>query len=96
MCIRILQARFSIIRGLTRFWDEATLNDIMKAYIILHNMIIEDKRDPNGVQQDNDYNKCLKASLQPCHESIQMKFKISFNPVFALEIEKLILNSMMI
>uniref|UniRef100_A0A2N9FXF3 DDE Tnp4 domain-containing protein n=1 Tax=Fagus sylvatica TaxID=28930 RepID=A0A2N9FXF3_FAGSY len=51
----ILQARFSIVRGPARFWDEATLNDIMKACIILHNMIIEDERDPNGVQQDDDY-----------------------------------------
>uniref|UniRef100_A0A2N9GZ47 DDE Tnp4 domain-containing protein n=1 Tax=Fagus sylvatica TaxID=28930 RepID=A0A2N9GZ47_FAGSY len=51
----ILQARFSIVRGPACFWDEATLNDIMKACIILHNMIIEDERDPNGVQQDDDY-----------------------------------------
>ena len=47
---RILQARFSIERGPTRFWDEATLNDIMNACIILHNMIIENERNPNGVQ----------------------------------------------
>uniref|UniRef100_A0A2N9HJM7 DDE Tnp4 domain-containing protein n=1 Tax=Fagus sylvatica TaxID=28930 RepID=A0A2N9HJM7_FAGSY len=51
----ILQARFSIVHGPARFWDEATLNDIMKACIILHNMIIEDERDSNGVQQDDDY-----------------------------------------
>uniref|UniRef100_A0A2N9FEH0 DDE Tnp4 domain-containing protein n=1 Tax=Fagus sylvatica TaxID=28930 RepID=A0A2N9FEH0_FAGSY len=51
----ILQSRFSIVRGPARFWDEATLNDIMKACIILHNMIIEDERDPNGVQQGDDY-----------------------------------------
>ena len=46
----ILQVRFSIVRGPARFWDEATLNNIMKTCIILHNMIIEDERDPNGVQ----------------------------------------------
>ena len=51
----IHQAKFSIVRGSARFWDETTLNDIMKAYIILHNMIIEDERDPNGVQQGDDY-----------------------------------------
>ena len=51
----ILQARFSIVRGSARFWDEATLNNIMKACIILYNMIIEDKWDPNGVQQGDDY-----------------------------------------
>uniref|UniRef100_A0A2N9ERN8 DDE Tnp4 domain-containing protein n=1 Tax=Fagus sylvatica TaxID=28930 RepID=A0A2N9ERN8_FAGSY len=53
----ILQARFLIVRGLVHFWDEATLNNIMKACIILHNMIIEDERDPNGVQQDDDYDQ---------------------------------------
>ena len=51
----ILQARFSIVRGPARFWNEATLNDIMNACIILHNMIIEDDCDPNGVQQGGDY-----------------------------------------
>jgi hypothetical protein len=51
----ILQARFSIVREPARFWDEATLNDIMKACIILYNMIIEDERDSNEVQQDDDY-----------------------------------------
>ena len=49
----ILQARFSIMRGPARFWDETTLNDIMKACIILQ--IIEDECDPNGVQQGDDY-----------------------------------------
>jgi hypothetical protein len=32
----ILQARFTIVRGPTRFWD------IMNACVIMHNMIIED------------------------------------------------------
>jgi hypothetical protein len=51
----ILQARFSIVRVPARFWNEATLNDIMNACIILHNMIIEDNCDPNGVQQGGYY-----------------------------------------
>ncbi|KAI8524762.1 hypothetical protein RHMOL_Rhmol13G0174100 [Rhododendron molle] len=40
----VLQARFAIICGLARFWDRETLQDIMKACIIMHNMIIEDER----------------------------------------------------
>jgi hypothetical protein len=40
----VLQARFAIVRGPARFWDEATLRDIMMACIIMHNMIIEDER----------------------------------------------------
>ena len=61
----ILQARFSIVRGPVHFWNEENLNDIMKAYIILHNMIIEDKRDPNGVQQDDDYKQVPESILTP-------------------------------
>ncbi|XP_052206828.1 uncharacterized protein LOC127811162 [Diospyros lotus] len=39
----VLQARFAIVRGPVRFWDEETLADIMKACIIMHNMVIEDE-----------------------------------------------------
>ncbi|KAF8379490.1 hypothetical protein HHK36_028925 [Tetracentron sinense] len=42
---RVLQARFAIVRGPSRFWDLPTLRDIMKACIIMHNMIVEDERD---------------------------------------------------
>ena len=39
----VLQARFAIVRGAARLWDEETLANIMKACIIMHNMIIEDE-----------------------------------------------------
>ena len=39
----VLQARFAIVRGLARFFYHETLQDIMKACIILYNMIIEDE-----------------------------------------------------
>ena len=41
----VLQARFAIVHGPVRFFYHETLQDIMKACIILHNMIIEDERD---------------------------------------------------
>ena len=47
----VLQARFAIVRGPARFWDEETLAYIMKACIIMHNMIIEDE----GATNDNDF-----------------------------------------
>ena len=40
----VLQARFAIIRRPTRLWRHEDLTIIMKACIILHNMIIEDER----------------------------------------------------
>nr|XP_025877665.1 putative nuclease HARBI1 [Oryza sativa Japonica Group] len=41
----VLQARFSIVRGPARFWKALTLNQIMRACIIMNNMIVEDERD---------------------------------------------------
>jgi len=38
----VLQARFAIIRGPAREWDKEKLAAIMKACIIMHNMIDED------------------------------------------------------
>ena len=40
----MLQARFAIVRGPARFYDQQTLKEIMMACIILHNMIVEDER----------------------------------------------------
>ena len=39
----VLQSRFAIVRGPAHFWDDITLGYIMKAYVIMHNMIIEDE-----------------------------------------------------
>ena len=46
----ILQAQFAIVRGPARFWDQKILWYIMNACVIMHNMIIENKRG-----QDLDY-----------------------------------------
>nr|XP_011468391.1 PREDICTED: uncharacterized protein LOC105352589 [Fragaria vesca subsp. vesca] len=50
-CFGILQARFGIVRGATRGWDKEDLRYIMLACIILHNMIVEDKR-PEDTDDD--------------------------------------------
>ncbi|CAL2279206.1 unnamed protein product [Prunus armeniaca] len=44
-CFGILQARWAIIRGAARMFDEEVLRSIMMTCIILHNMIVEDKYD---------------------------------------------------
>ncbi|XP_020406610.1 uncharacterized protein [Zea mays] len=41
----VLQSRFAIVRGPARFWDGDTLGQIMRACVIMHNMIVEDERD---------------------------------------------------
>ena len=46
----MLQSRFEIVCGPTRFWDRADHGRIMRACIIIHNMIVEDKRDTYATQ----------------------------------------------
>ncbi|XP_074375331.1 uncharacterized protein LOC141717120 [Apium graveolens] len=46
----VLQSRFAIVRGPARFWDRANLGRIMRACIIIHNMIVEDERDTYATQ----------------------------------------------
>ena len=41
----VLQSRFAIVAGPSRFWSKNVLHDIMTACIIMHNMIIDDERD---------------------------------------------------
>ncbi|XP_021861769.2 uncharacterized protein [Spinacia oleracea] len=41
----VLQARFAILRQPSLAYDEDILGDIMKACIIIHNVIVEDERD---------------------------------------------------
>uniref|UniRef100_A0A0D3DMR6 DDE Tnp4 domain-containing protein n=1 Tax=Brassica oleracea var. oleracea TaxID=109376 RepID=A0A0D3DMR6_BRAOL len=41
----ILQARFAIVKNPALFGDKVKIGKIMRACIILHNMIVEDKRD---------------------------------------------------
>jgi len=41
----VLQARFAIVRGPACLLKEEEIGVIMRACVILHNMIVEDKRD---------------------------------------------------
>ncbi|XP_028088018.1 uncharacterized protein LOC114288658 [Camellia sinensis] len=50
----VLQARFAIVRGPAHFWKTEIMEDIMMACIIMHNMIVEDERDVNGIDFNYD------------------------------------------
>ncbi|XP_009128548.2 putative nuclease HARBI1 [Brassica rapa] len=41
----VLQARFAIVKNPALFWDKEKIGNIMRACIVLHNMIVEDERD---------------------------------------------------
>ncbi|XP_050240941.1 uncharacterized protein LOC126689804 [Quercus robur] len=68
----VLQARFTIVRGPARFFYSETLQDIMKACVILHNMIVEDERDVNkAVEVDYepiDDNPTIQLSREHTNE----------------------------
>ncbi|XP_062180252.1 uncharacterized protein LOC133884729 [Phragmites australis] len=51
----VLQARFAIVRGPARVWDQSTLHNIMTACVIMHNMIIEDERGTASPVQVFDF-----------------------------------------
>jgi hypothetical protein len=38
----VLQVRFAVVRRLTKQWDPETLWEVMTAWVIMHNMIVED------------------------------------------------------
>ncbi|XP_004301522.1 PREDICTED: uncharacterized protein LOC101292908 [Fragaria vesca subsp. vesca] len=50
----VLQAHFAIVKGPARFWDRETLQKIMKACVIMHNMIIEDERAERIAANDHE------------------------------------------
>uniref|UniRef100_A0A5B6ZA07 Nuclease HARBI1 n=1 Tax=Davidia involucrata TaxID=16924 RepID=A0A5B6ZA07_DAVIN len=80
---RVLQARFAIVRGPTHFWDEETLSNIMKACIIMHNMVIEDEGDIGNNDFDgSDANPPVEVShahIPEMDEIIQSHYQISDN-----------------
>ena len=67
----VLQARFAIVCGPARLWRTEALDYIMKACIILHNMIIEDEHDANGAE-DFDYEQVPESiPTTVSHEPIE-------------------------
>ena len=71
----VLQARFAIVYGPTRLFYSEMLQDIMKACVILHNMIIEDEQDVNeAVELDYeqiDDNPTIKMSREDTNEFME-------------------------
>ncbi|XP_024172266.1 uncharacterized protein LOC112178342 [Rosa chinensis] len=69
----VLQARWAIIRQPARGWSLENLSNIMLACIILHNMIVEDKRADyyNGESDDDkpDQNRSRRARARILDEA---------------------------
>ncbi|KAF5469076.1 hypothetical protein F2P56_013176 [Juglans regia] len=69
----VLQQRFAIVRGPSRLFKVNDLTNIMKACVILHNMIIKDERDDSqGLNMEYDQldDDLPELSLNPTNEFI--------------------------
>ncbi|XP_056846906.1 uncharacterized protein LOC108858542 [Raphanus sativus] len=63
----VLQARFAVIKNPSNLWDKSKIANIIRACIILHNMIVEDERrtqSPDETFQDADISFCVKMPTQ--------------------------------
>jgi len=77
----VLQARFSIVCGPARLLKEEEIGVIMRACVILHNMIVEDKQD--NYKLAFDYNvvegiapePIVNHDHHPCYETYFQKSK---------------------
>jgi len=60
----VLQARFAGVKNPSKLWDKEKIGNIMKACTILHNMIVEDEKDANTLEEfeDEDFNFTVKRS----------------------------------
>jgi len=69
----VLQSRFVIVRGPARNMDKAELGMIMKACIILRNMIVEDERNSYDLAfeyddvEDNIQEPIVRRYHHPCY-----------------------------
>ncbi|XP_057755526.1 uncharacterized protein LOC130974685 [Arachis stenosperma] len=83
----VLQARFAIIRGPARFWEKKKLANIMRACIILHNMIVEDEIDTyagnfaQGLEYDDVENGLSQPQMgeedfAPYHQFLQRNVQL--------------------
>ena len=71
----VLQARFAIVRGPARYMKEKVMSLIMKACVILHNMIVEDERDSYDLAFDYEHvdgttpEPTVRRNVHPCYET---------------------------
>ena len=61
----VLQSRFAIVRGAARIWDTETLGLIMRACVIMHNMIVEDE----GIVDPDERFDYGGENVEPSHDN---------------------------
>ncbi|XP_019098200.1 PREDICTED: uncharacterized protein LOC104773426 [Camelina sativa] len=66
----VLQARFAVIKNPCFLWDKDQVGLIMRACIILHNMIVENERDGYSQAEVSDF---------PQAEGVDLSYSINMN-----------------
>ncbi|XP_056845021.1 uncharacterized protein LOC108859955 [Raphanus sativus] len=72
----VLQARFAIVRNPALLWDKEKISNIIRACIILHNMIVEDERD--GYTYEYNTNMWLEGEISRSSE-VDLSFSIDMS-----------------
>ena len=82
----MLQAQFTIVRDPARHLEKGELGMIMKACVILHNMIVEDERDSYGLAFDYELvegttsEPTVRWDHHPCYASYLRRIVQVYNP----------------
>ncbi|CAN6864801.1 unnamed protein product, partial [Brassica oleracea] len=78
-----LTNRFAVIKNPSNLWDKSKIANIMKACIILHNMIVEDERrtqTQDDTFQDEDIYFCVKM-LTELFNTLDCRARVRDRPV---------------
>jgi len=82
----VLQARFAIVRSLSRMMKEEDMGVVMKACVILHNMIVEDEHDNYELTFDYDVLEgsapppTVSHERHPCYETYFQRTGVICDP----------------
>ena len=70
----VLQSRWTIVKGPTRFWYKDVIADVMYACIILHNMIVEQEAGHVTDWADDEGGSSSSTATPPVVRGLQMSF----------------------
>ena len=88
----VLTARFAILANPARLWSMHDLGTVMRACIVLHNMIIEDERDLSDLEEDFDVNPSF--NLGPGHDGSFQQFLKEYEQVHSESLHKQLQNDL--
>ncbi|XP_033134385.1 uncharacterized protein LOC108869686 [Brassica rapa] len=79
----VLQARFAVIKNPSKLWSKSKISKIMRACIILHNMIVEDEERTDTRDEtfhDQDISFCVKMPTE-LFDALDRRARVRDRPV---------------